>query len=151
MRRPPRNPAEPLFNLEMLGVSLLLGTSVLATVFLAYWWAARQGLADAELRSFGFAAIVFGNLAMIHATRSRERVVLDKALRPNAALRWITGGTLGALALSIYAPPVADIFRFGPLSLGYLAAAALVGAAGVAWYEVYKLVRPRHGGIPPGR
>ena len=151
MRRPPRNPAEPLFNLEMLGVSLLLGASVLATVFLAYWWAARQGLADAELRSFGFAAIVFGNLAMIYATRSRERVVLDKALRPNAALRWITGGTLGALALSIYAPPVADIFRFGPLSLGYLAATALVGAAGVAWYEVYKLVRPRHSGIPPGR
>jgi len=143
MHRPPRDPAEPLFNLNMLGVSLMLGASVLATVFLAYWWAARQGLPDAELRSFGFAAIVFGNLAMIHATRSRERVVFDKALRPNAALRWITAGTLGALALSVYVPPIADIFRFGPLAPGYLGAAALAGAAGVAWYEVYKLTRPR--------
>ena len=150
MRRPPRDPAEPLFNLNMLGVSLLLGVSVLATVFGAYWWAGRQGLADAELRSFGFAAIVFGNLAMIHATRSRERTVFDKALRPNAALRWITAGTLGALALSVYAPPVADIFRFGPLAPGNLAAAALAGVAGVAWYEIYKLARPRHRGAPAG-
>jgi len=87
---------------------------------------------------------------MIHATRSRERTVFDKALRPNAALRWITAGTLGALALSVYAPPVADIFRFGPLAPGNLAAAALAGVAGVAWYEIYKLARPRHRGAPAG-
>ena len=150
MRRPPRDPAEPLFNAQMLGVSLMLGASVLATVCLAYWWAAGRGLADAELRSFGFAAIVFGNLAMIHATRSRDRFVLSGAQRPNVALRWITVGTLGALALSIYVPPIADIFRFAPLSAGYLAVSALAGAAGVAWYEAYKLARPRHRNNPAG-
>jgi Ca2+-transporting ATPase len=144
MRRPPRNPAEPLFNLEMLGVSLLLGVSVLATVFLAYWWAARHGLPDAELRSFGFATIVFGNLAMIHATRSRERTIFDSALRPNAALWWITGGTLGALAAAIYVPQAADIFRFAPLPAGSLAIAAAAGVGGVLWYEAYKLLRPRN-------
>ena len=53
-------------------------------------------------------------------------------------------GALGALALAIYAGPVAEIFRFGPLSPGYLAAAAAAGCAGVLWYEVYKLARPRH-------
>jgi Ca2+-transporting ATPase len=150
MHRPPRNPAEPLFNLQMLGVSLMLGASVLAMVFLGYWWAARQGLPEAELRSFGFAAIVFGNLAMIHATRSRDRFIFAGSKCPNAALWWITGGTLGALALSIYVPPVADIFRFGTLAPGYLAAAALAGAAGVAWYEGYKLLKPRHGDRKPG-
>jgi Ca2+-transporting ATPase len=151
MRRPPREPAEPLFNAQMLGVSLMLGTSVLATVCLAYWWAAGTGLADAELRSFGFASIVFGNLAMIHATRSRDRIALSGSQRPNLALRWITAGTLGALALSIYVPPVADIFRFAALTPGYLAVAALAGAAGVAWYEAYKLVRPRHRNGPAAR
>jgi Ca2+-transporting ATPase len=151
MRRPPRDPAEPLFNFQMLGVSLMLGVSMLATVCLGYWWATLQGLPEAELRSFGFAAIVFGNLAMIHATRSRERIIFDRALRPNAALRWITAGTLGALALSIYVPPVADIFRFGPLGPGQIGAAAVAGAAGVLWYEVYKLARPRHRGQPSAR
>ena len=146
MRRPPRDPAQPLFNAQMLGVSLLLGASTLATVCLAYWWAVGQGLVDAELRSFGFSAIVFGNLAMIHAARSRERTVFDAALRPNAALRWITAATLAALAVSLYVPPVAEIFRFGGLGPGYLVVAACAGVAGVLWYEAYKRLRPRGGG-----
>ena len=143
MQRPPRDPADPLFSLQMLGVSLLLGASVLLTVCLAYWWVHRQGLPEAELRSFGFAAIVIGNVAMIHATRSRDRVVFVGSSRPNPALWWITGGTLVALAASIYVSPVADIFRFATLPPGYLALAAAAGIAGVLWYEAYKFLRPR--------
>jgi Ca2+-transporting ATPase len=147
MQRPPRDPGEPLFSPQMLGVSLVLGASVLAAVFLAYWWAVEQGLPAGEVQSFGFAAIVFGNLAMIHATRSRVRVLFDTLRSPNPALWWMTGGTLAALAASIYVPPVADIFRFAPLSPGYMLAAAIAGIAGVAWYEAYKFLRPRRGSV----
>jgi Ca2+-transporting ATPase len=143
MDRPPRDPREPLFSLQMLGVSLALGASVLATVCLAYGWAIGDGLTGGEAGSFGFAAIVFGNLAMIHATRSRDRLILDTLRLPNPALWWITGGTLAALAAAIYLPPVADLFRFAPLAPGYLAAAAAAGIAGVLWYEAYKFLRPR--------
>ena len=145
MLRPPRDSQEPLFSLQMLGVSLLLGASVLVCVCLAYWWVVEQGLASGEVRSFGFAAIVFGNLAMIHATRSRDRVILDMLRSPNPALWWVTGGTLVALAVSIYVTPVADMFRFAPLPAGYLAAAAAAGVAGILWYEAYKFLRPRAG------
>jgi Ca2+-transporting ATPase len=131
----------------MLGVSLVLGASVLAAVFLAYWWAVEQGLPAGEVRSFGFAAIVFGNLAMIHATRSRVRVLFDTLRSPNPALWWITGGTLVALGAAIYFPPVADLFRFAPLSPGYVMTAAIAGIAGVAWYEAYKFLRPRRGRV----
>ncbi len=143
MDRPPRDPREPLFSLQMLSVSLLLGASVLATVCLAYWWAVGDGLTGGEASSFGFAAIVFGNLAMIHATRSRDRLIPDTLRLPNPALWWITGGTLVALAAAIYVAPVAELFRFAPLSAGYLAAAAAAGIAGVLWYEAYKFLRPR--------
>ena len=143
MQRPPRDPREPLFSPSMLGVSLLLGTSVLATVCLAYWWAVQRGLPGGEVRSFGFAAIVFGNLAMIHATRSRHRVILDALRSPNPVLWWITGGALAALAAAIYVPAAADIFRFAPLAPGHLAVAAAAGVAGVLWYEAYKLARWR--------
>jgi P-type Ca2+ transporter type 2C len=146
MRRPPRDPREPLFSLQMLGVSLLLGASVLAAVCLAYWWAVTEGLSGREAGSFGFAAIVFGNLAMIHATRSRERPMLAALRLPNPALWWITGGALAALAVSIYVPPVAEIFRFAPLAPSYLAVAAGAGIGGVLWYEAYKRLRPRGGG-----
>jgi Ca2+-transporting ATPase len=146
MRRPPRDPAEPLFSLQMLGVSMVLGISMLATLFLAYGWAAGSGVPAGEVRSFGFAAIVFGNLALIHATRSRDRLITETLRLPNPALWWITGGALAALAASIYVPSVAEIFRFAPLPPGHVAIAALAGIAGVAWYELYKFLRPRSGG-----
>jgi Ca2+-transporting ATPase len=129
--------------MQMLGVSLAIGGSALAAVFLAYWWGVAASLGDAELRALGFAAIVFANVAMIHAMRSRDLTIVGLLRKPNAALWWITGGTLGALAAAIYLPPVADIFRFAPLSAGALAVAAGAGVAGIVWYEVYKLLRPR--------
>ena len=144
MQRLPRDPAEPLFSLQMLGVSVVLGGSVLAGVFLASWWAVERGLPEGEIRTLGFAAIVFGNIAMIHATRSREYSILDSLKRPNPALWWITGATLAALAAAIYVPAIAGIFRFSPLSAAYLAVGALAGAAGVLWYEAYKWLRPRN-------
>ena len=144
MKRPPRDPREPLFSLQMLGVSLALGASVLAAVCLAYWWAIERGLPVGEVRSIGFAAIVFGNLAMIHATRSRDRVFFAALRNPNPALWWITGGTLAALAACIYIPLIGDLFRFAPLSAGYAALSAAAGIAGVLWYEAYKALRPRN-------
>jgi Ca2+-transporting ATPase len=145
MRRPPRDPAEPLFSLQMLGVSLVLGASMLAAICLGYGWAAGSGVPEGEVRSFGFAAIVFANLALIHATRSRDRLIAKSLRLPNPALWWITGGAVAALAASIYVAPIADIFRFAPLAPGYFALAAIAGLAGVAWYEVYKVMRPRAG------
>jgi Ca2+-transporting ATPase len=147
MQRPPRDPREPLFSLQMLGVSLLLGASVLASICLAYWWAGRSGITAAEAASFGFAAIVFGNLAMIHSTRSRDRIALRAMMQSNPALWWITLGTLIALAAAIYIPPIADVFRFAPLSSGQLGLAVVAGTAGVLWYEAYKLLRPRRAAV----
>jgi P-type Ca2+ transporter type 2C len=121
MRRPPRDPSEPLFSQPMVGVSLLLGVSVLATIGVAYWWAIGTGITAQQAGSFGFAAIVFGNLAMIYSTRSRERIALQALGHRNPALWSITGGTLAAPGAAIYLPPVADIFRFAPLPAGYLA------------------------------
>ena len=143
MMRPPRDPREPLFSLQMLGVSLSLGASVLATVCLGCWWAVENGLVEGEVRSFGFTAIVAGNLALIHATRSRDRTLLKALRQPNAALWWITAVAVAALAAAIYLPLIADLFRFSPLSATELGIAFAAGVAGVLWYEPYKVLRPR--------
>jgi P-type Ca2+ transporter type 2C len=143
MRRPPRPPREPLFSLHMLAVSLLLGAGMLLAVLGVYWWALEAGRSDGETRAAAFAAIVFANIALLFVPRSRERTALQTLREPNAALWWIVGGALAALAASLYLPAVAAIFRFAPLGAGDLALAALTGAAGVVWYELRKLVRRR--------
>jgi Ca2+-transporting ATPase len=129
----------------MVGVSLLLGATALVALCLAYAWIVASGVSDSEARSFGFSAIVLGNLAMIHATRSRDHSILQGLRCPNPALWWVTAGTVGALLVAVYVPPVADIFRFAPLAIGHFGLAGLTGVAGVLWYELYKALKRRNG------
>jgi Ca2+-transporting ATPase len=143
MDRPPRPPGEPLFNRRMLAASVLLGASALAAVFGAYWWALAAGRAEGEVRAVGFAAIVFANLALIQASRSRDAPILAVLGRRNPALWWVVGGALAALAVVIYVPPAAAIFRFAPLGAAEALVAAFAGGAGVLWYETAKLARRR--------
>jgi Ca2+-transporting ATPase len=143
MNRPPRDPLAPLFSAGTLWASLLLGVSVLAAVGLASGWAILSGRGEPEARTIGFAAIVFGNLALILANRSRDRTIFDTLMRPNPALWWVIAGALAALAGAIYVPPVADIFRFVPLGAFELTVALGAGVLGVLGLEVVKLVRRR--------
>jgi Ca2+-transporting ATPase len=114
-------------------------------VALAYWWALSNGRSPGEVRALGFAAIVFGNLALILANRSSARPLLATLGRPNPALWWVLGGTLAALAAAIYLPPVAGLFRFSPLTPGDALVAIAAGVAGVLWFELAKLLRRRRG------
>jgi Ca2+-transporting ATPase len=141
MARPPRNPRARLFDLRMLLTSLLLGFTVLAATFAVYWWAFSTGRADGEARALGFAAIVAGNLGLIFVNRSQRGGFLETLRTPNAALWWILGGTLAALALSLYVSSVAEIFRFTPPGGSDLGIALLAGALGAGWYELWKRVR----------
>ncbi|HWA37602.1 MAG TPA: cation-translocating P-type ATPase [Burkholderiales bacterium] len=141
MERPPRKPAERLFGARMLGLSAALGATMLACVLAVYGWALSSGRPEGEVRAVAFAAIVFGNLALLYAMRSSTRTILELHGRDNRAFRWIGGGALAALLAAIYVPPLAGLFRFAPLGAADLGIAALAGFAGVAWYEVLKLVR----------
>lgn len=141
MERPPRDPREPLFSLRMLAMSLALGATMLASVLALYWWMLQTGRGEGETRAASFAAIVIGNLALIVSSRSREHTILATLRIPNRALWWVAGGTLASLLAALYAPPVAEVFRFAPLGPADFALATLAGVAGVAWNEGYKLAR----------
>jgi Ca2+-transporting ATPase len=138
MRRPPRDPREPLFSAAMLAGSLALGATALVAVVVLYVWAISAGRGEGEVRALTFAAIVFGNLAMILSNRSRSQPMLATLARPNPTLWWVAAGALAALVLSIYAPPLATVFRFAPLRAGDLGLAVAAGIAGILWSEAWK-------------
>ena len=143
MQRPPRDARARLFDRPTLLVALGLGASMLASLLLACGWALAGGRSDEQVRALGFAAIVFGNLALILASRSSERTVLDTLRRPNPALWWVIGGALFALAGAIYVPAAAAIFRFAPLGALEIAVAFGAGVLGVLGLEAVKLVKRR--------
>jgi Ca2+-transporting ATPase len=145
MLRPPRNPNEPLFSGSMLVASLGLGAAALLAVVLSYAWALRAGMAQDEMRALAFAAIVFGNLGLIFANRSRFESILATLARPNPALWWVTLAALAALALAVYLPPLAGVFRFEPLGAAEAGVALAAGLAGALWSELWKRSVSRRG------
>jgi Ca2+-transporting ATPase len=138
MRRPPRDPREPLFSGSMIAQSFALGVTALLAVGALYAWALVSGRSEGEVRALAFAAIVLGNLALIWVNRSRVRGVNELLARRNPELWWITLGTVSALAAAIYLPPVAEVFSFARLSAGDLGLALAAGVAGVIWVEFWK-------------
>ena len=148
MQRPPRDPRAHLFDARMLWTSLALGAAVLAGVMAVYVWALLAGRSDGEVRAMAFTAIVFGNLAMILAFRASGRPIAHALRQPNPALWIIVAGTLIGLGIALYAPEVAEIFRFTALAPADLALAA---CAGVAGYGVFRLLLPAASPPPTGR
>jgi Ca2+-transporting ATPase len=138
MRRPPRSPGEPLFSTGMLAASVGVGAAALLAVALVYAWALRAEMAPGEMRALTFAAIVIGNLGLIFANRSRFESIAATLARPNPVLWWVALAALAALALVIYVPPLAAVFRFEPLGAAEAGIALAAGLVGAAWSEIWK-------------
>lgn len=143
MKRPPRNPSEPLFGMGILGIGLLQGLSVLAIVLGVYVMALTEGRGAQEARALTFTALVMANLGLILANRSWSRVILATLSRPNPALWWVLGGASGLLALVLYVPFLRDLFRFSALHGHDVLICVCAGLVSIAWFELLKVFRNR--------
>jgi len=139
MRRPPRDPRASLFGRRVVGVSLLQGASVLAVVLAVYVTSLRLGQSDAETRALTFATFLISNVALIFTNRSWSRVILASSLR-DGTLWAVTGGALLFLALVVYVPALATLFRFAPLGALDAALCFGAGALGITWFEIVKML-----------
>ena len=140
MQRPPRDTDAQLFGGATLWMALLQGLGVLGVVMGTYAWADGR-LAVPEARAFAFTTLVVANLALIVSNRSRSNALLASLRTPNTTLWIVTGLTLVFLALSLYVPGLAGLFRFAPLPLAELATAFGLGLASVAWFQLLKKTR----------
>lgn len=143
MQRPPRDPRARLFSRAMVMHSFLLGLAALAAVGGVYLWSAGSGHSEAEVRTVGFVAIVIGNLLTIFVHRAGAAPLHTILRQPNPAFHWIAGATLAALALCIYVPFIADVFRFAPLTAHDFLIAVSGGLAGVVVFEVITTLAQR--------
>jgi Ca2+-transporting ATPase len=142
MRRPPRPATSRLFGRRMLATSIAQGTSVLVAVAVLYALTLSAGTSEAQARAMAFTAVVLGNVGLILANRSPHETLLATLRRPNPALGWIVGATLVALGFALYAQPMRELFRFGPLAGSQLLVAVTAAALGLAFPEIYKWLRP---------
>jgi Ca2+-transporting ATPase len=140
MKRPPRNPEERLFSLHSMGLAILQGLSVLVVCVGVYIFA-RQTHPEYAARALTFATLVVAFLAIILTNRSWTMTTLASLRSPNAALKWVLGGTISFLGLVLVVPFVQRLFHFSPVHLADIGLSILAGAASVAWFDALKLYR----------
>ena len=155
MRRPPRNPKEPLFSRRTLGLGLLQGGSVLVIVLAVFLLALYGWHDELDARAVCFTTLVVANLGLIFANRSWSRTILSTLRTPNLALWWVFGGTLFLLALVLYVPFLRDLFHFSVLHPDDLALCLASGLVSILWFEGLKIFERRQkvahaGAVPKG-
>jgi Ca2+-transporting ATPase len=143
MSRPPRNPATPLFGSRILGIGLLQGASAFVIVLAIYLSAIWGWLNAADATALSFTTLVVANLGLIFANRSWTRTIWSTLKTPNAALWWVSGGTMLFLGLALYVPFLRDLFHFSTLHADDLALCLAAGFVSILWFEVLKVFKRR--------
>lgn len=124
MRRPPRPRNEPLFSYDMLRRSIGLGACVMVWTVCVYGLA-LQWFDDSNARALAFISLVVANVALIFVSRSGSGNLRTIARRHNN-LFWIMAAVACvALAVVIYIPAIASVFRFTPPDWEMVAAVAI--------------------------
>jgi Ca2+-transporting ATPase len=115
MRRPPRNPDEPLFSGGMIGWSLLQGAFALFVVAIIFIVALGRGMPESEVRALAFFSLVVTIVSLIFVNRSFSASVVTAFRRPNRTLMVVLLAVLTMLGITLLWPFASGLFRFGPL------------------------------------
>ena len=143
MQRPPRSATEHLFNRQMVMLSLLQGSGLLAILLAIFAVALRRGLGEADARTLTFTALVIGNVALIATNRSWSRNILAIVRTPNPAMWWVASGAFFFLALVLFVPFLRALFHFSTLHPGDMVLCVGAGLASIAWFETLKALQRR--------
>jgi len=144
MRRPPRRAGSLLARADFVR-SLALGATLSVVALGTYLTRLHTGAAEDAARALAIATLVLGQMLAVFLIRAGERPLWRVGLGGNRLLPWVIGASLLSLLAVLYVPPVASLFKVGPLSPPELAVAALVAAAGTLWWEIPLTLRRGRG------
>ncbi|MBD2595603.1 cation-translocating P-type ATPase [Nostoc spongiaeforme FACHB-130] len=150
MRRPPRNPKEPLFSQRTLGLAVLQGVGILLVLLIVFATALCRGQGELDARALTFTTLIIANLSLILTNRSWSRTIWEmlrsrsRRVSPepsqNVVLWWVLGGALVFLAFVLYLPLLRHLFRFSILHPIDLAICFTAGIMSILWFEQMKIL-----------
>lgn len=109
MKKPPRDPRTSLFGARQIGFGALQGLVILAAVLVFYLWALEQ-VGEPEARAAAFLALALANMMLALVDSASNGVSL---FDPHRKVFWlISTAAIVVLAMAIFLPPVAGLFRF---------------------------------------
>lgn len=138
MARPPRRPESPLFSRALLGWSFLQGGMALAVTGGLAWHFAQLGMAEEQLRSSAFVALVAVVVGLILVNRRYSVSIAAAFSRASPSLVMVLGAVSAILLATQSIPRIADVFRFDPINIADLGLILLAGAAMLVLLERLK-------------
>jgi Ca2+-transporting ATPase len=144
MKRPPREPKEPLFGRPTLLLGLAQGAWAFVIALAVLLVALHLGLSDSEVRTLTFITLVLENLGLILANRSHAHRTHAVPPAHNVSLRWIVGGALVPLGGVLIIPGLRDLFGFKPEQPLDLVICLVAGVVGVLAFTLLKRVVERY-------
>ena len=130
------------------GMSLLQGVVAMVVVVTVYALALRRGDGEMPARALAFATFMVANIGLIFTNRSWVGTAMGARGPHNRALWAVAIGAFVFLALVVYVPALAELFRFSPLGPTDAALAFAAGGASVGWFELYKIAQRRRARAP---
>lgn len=138
MKRPPRKSREPLFDLRLVGLSILQGLNVLLILTLVFVIAIFRGQGELDARALSFTTLILANLNLILINRSWKSNLPATLQQPNPALWWVITGALVSLGFVLYTPFFRVLFHFSILHPMDLAVCILAAGLSIVGFEVLK-------------
>ena len=143
MKRPPRNPKEPLFGKKTLGLALLQGGGILVIILTVFAIATYRKQGELDIRALTFTTLIIANLGLILSESSTSRLSLKILKSPNPALWWVIGGGVFFMAIVLYVPFLRELFSFSFLHSIDLAICLGGGLISLLWFELLKQTTKR--------
>ena len=138
MRRPPRDPGEPLLSRPLLVWGLLQGGCTLLLISGLFFVAYGRDMPEAEVRALTFFALVFSIVSLVLVNRAYSASIIKALVRRNVILGFVLAGVTVMLVATLQWPLARELFHFGPLHAADLAAAAATGTGVLVLLEAAK-------------
>jgi Ca2+-transporting ATPase len=140
MRRPPRDPNEPLFSSTFVAWGLVQGAVAFMLVGSIFGLAVWRAMPENEVRALAFFSLVLAIVSLIFVNRSFSASLITAFRRLNTALVLVLLAVTALLSVTLLWPFASALFRFGPLHADDLAITLGAGLLVLAILEFLKSI-----------
>jgi P-type Ca2+ transporter type 2C len=141
MSQKPRVPNSGIFSALDLSLAILQGLSIFIVVFGLFYQAQVSGVSEEEIRSLTFSALIFSNIFLILANRSRKLTIWESLIkRRNPAIPWIVLGAMSLLVILTNVAPLSSAFGLAPLELSSYFKTFAICYLSIIWLDALKFI-----------
>lgn len=148
LKRPPRDPKEPIFDKLMLERVLIGATFMGSIAFGVYYWLLQHGYSIEAARNYVLLLMVLLENVQAFNGRSETRSIFRQRFFSNPLLVWSVIIAQSLHVACMYIPGISDILRIQPVSISEWAVLLLIACSLFSLDEIFRLWWELHGRKP---